>query len=314
VRLQAIFDLITGAAIDLSLTAYARNDQRASSDILPFLRPGDLVLRDLGYFVAESFEEITQRGAHFLSRHLATRVLHLRFESGDQQPIDLLEYLQQQAPGPGQVVDLDVTVGSGQKGLARLNCRLVARRVPQAVLEARLRKVRQQEKRLGRQRSERFKKLLAWEIYVTSLSRDTMSVAQMAELYRLRWRIEIVFKALKSHTPAMDLARHRSNPHHVQVLVIAWLCLLVLATRTGSFALAVASKPGAELEPNLLSLLKLAPKVFGLLAVILFNACAPDPALLMQRWLRQVRYHDRYEKRKSRTNMAALLERALMLT
>jgi hypothetical protein len=312
-RLQAVMDLISGQALDLAVGPYGRNDQTAALDILSLVQPGDLVIRDLGYLVAQSLEQITRCGAHFLSRHLVSRVLHHTSENGAGR-IDLLEYLRRHAPLQGEQIDLDVVVGSGQKGASRLPCRLVARRLPQSAINARLRKAHQDEKRRNRKFPKRYLELLAWETYLTSLPRSEVDVAKIVQLYRLRWRIEIIFKALKSYTPGMKLARHRSNPYHLQVMVLAWLCLVVLATRTGSFALAVASDAGSGLAPNCLSLLKTAARVFQLMGVLLFMACAPDPNVLIERWKRQMTYHDQYERRNNRKNMAQLLDQALELS
>lgn len=312
-RLQAVFDLIAGEALDLSLTPYRRQDQTASSDILRLVEKGDLILRDLGYLVPKVLEQIVERGAHYISRHLSKQLISHRPEEGGGV-IDLLRYLRRHAPAAGDFVDLTVQLGSGQKGVARLETRLVARRLPESVVNSRLRKAHQEEKRLSKRFSASHLALMGWEIYLTSLSGDQASVAKVAALYRLRWRIEIIFKALKSYTPGMKLASHCSNANHVQVLIIAWLCLVVMAARTGSFTLATQANGGGSLAPNCLSLLKVIPKVFRMIAMLLFVACAPGMKVLMDRWFRQIQYHDRYEPRKKRTNMAVAISQALALT
>jgi hypothetical protein len=312
-KLQATLELISGTALDLSLTPYLRNDQTASADILPLIKKGDLLIRDLGYLVTGVLDQIQQRGAHFLSRYMSGRVLRRRDDEGGEA-IDLVKYLQRHAPEVGNQVDLDVVLGKGYRGATQLPCRLVAQRVPLAVENTRLRKAHKDDERRGRKRSKQVLKLQRWEIYITSLHRSEADAGKICELYRLRWRIEIVFKALKSYTPAMKLASHASNANHVQVLIIGWLCLMVVATRTGSFALAIGSQKGGHLTPNCLSLLKVIPKTFQLMALIFFQACASDLITLLDRWMKQVEYHDRYEKRSKRQNMANLLEQALELT
>lgn len=61
-RLQAVYDLLTDQCLHFSCSPYTRNDQMASPDILALARPGDLVLRDLGYFVLGVFEQMQQQG------------------------------------------------------------------------------------------------------------------------------------------------------------------------------------------------------------------------------------------------------------
>ena len=67
-KLQVIFNLAKGMFSSLTLNAYSRNDQAASQDIIPLLRKGDLVIRDMGYFVVEALLKIKERRAEFISR------------------------------------------------------------------------------------------------------------------------------------------------------------------------------------------------------------------------------------------------------
>ena len=204
-------------------------------------------------------------------------------------------------------------MGSGQKGAAQVKCRLVARRVPPEVEAKRLRRIKQDEKRLNKTRTKVHKKLQGWEIYITSLPREDVSAGKIFELYPLRWRIEIIFKACKSYTPVEAIAAHKSNANHVQVLIYAWLCLLVMATQTKAFALAIPSKGSTgDLRPNYLSLLKVVPKVIQTLNMALYLSCAPITQII-GRMICQIEYHDRYERRTKRISMAEMTEKALGL-
>ena len=311
-RLQAAVDLISGEPIHIDLTKYGRNDQAASADIIPMLVEGDLLIRDLGYYVNEPFNAVVDKQAHYLSRHLGARAISHSQENGGDK-IDLLKHLQNHAPDPGDEVDLDVIMGSGQKGAAQVNCRLIARRVPPGVEAKRLRRINQDEKRLNKKRTKGHKKLQGWEIYITSLPREEVSAEKIFELYPLRWRIEIIFKACKSYTPIKAIAAHRSSASHVQVLIYAWLCLLVMATQTKAFALSKPSKgTRGTLRPNYLSLLKVVPKAMQMLSKVLYLSCAPINQI-MGRMNRQIDYHDRYERRPERTSMAEMAEKALGL-
>jgi hypothetical protein len=313
VRFQAAFDLITGDPLLLDLTSYKRNDQAATGDIIPLLGPGDLLVRDLGYFAFASFIAITGQGADYLSRLLGNCVLHHAGEGESEGArIDLLHHLQEHAPYQGDIVDIDVVIGTGQKISPRFASRLVACRVPKAVEEKRLRRLGEAEKRHGKKYTATYRRLQGWTIYITSLSREDVPAEKVIQIYPLRWRVEIIFKACKSHTTLRAIAAHRSNVYHVKAMLYAWVCTLVLTTATKAFALAVASCAG-ELRPNYLSLLKVVPKVFALLRDMISMSCAP-PAEIIARWSCQMDYHDRYEPRETRTNMAAMLDDALGLT
>jgi hypothetical protein len=61
--------------------------------------------------------------------------------------------------------------------------------------------------------------------YLTSLSAGEWSPRALAELYRLRWQVELVFKELKQH---LNLEALNSRDRHA-VQVFAWASLLALA-------------------------------------------------------------------------------------
>jgi len=316
-RLQGAFELLGGEALRLELTEYYRQDTTAAKDILPLLCSGDLLVRDLGYLVHDALNEIMGKGAHFLSRYKTGRVLYHAEEDGGAE-IALVKYLRRQAPEAGDHVDIDIVLGKAESRKApQVKCRLVAKRLPDAVVEKRLRKIHREEKRRGKQVSSEVKALLGWTILITSLERDDeagggVGVEQLIEIYELRWRVEIIFKSLKSCTPLEAIATHRSNANHIQTLLHAWLCLVVVAVKTGAFAL-VKQVAGAarKFVPNLLSLLKTMPKVFETLHMTLFVSSAPSLGELLAKCLAQSEYHDRYEARNKRTNMARMTAAAL---
>lgn len=79
-----------------------------------------------------------------------------------------------------------------------LALRLVAvKKPPEAAAEAR-RKLRRNGQREGYQPSQEALEAADWVILVTSVSPDEFSTADILALYRLRWRIELGFKRLKS--------------------------------------------------------------------------------------------------------------------
>ena len=67
-KIQAFFDLLSEQFCCLNFSPYTKNDQKASPDILTIVKPGDLIIRDLGYLVLPVFNQIRSLGAYFLSR------------------------------------------------------------------------------------------------------------------------------------------------------------------------------------------------------------------------------------------------------
>ncbi len=67
-RLQCIINIKTMHWLDIALKPFTSNDQSASKLVLPLLKKGDLLIRDLGYFSVDVFRQITQQQAFYISR------------------------------------------------------------------------------------------------------------------------------------------------------------------------------------------------------------------------------------------------------
>lgn len=68
-RIQNILDLKNEQYLDFGFSPFTRNDQAASYDILEVAGPGDLVLRDLGYYTTRLLSIFNQNGVFFLTRY-----------------------------------------------------------------------------------------------------------------------------------------------------------------------------------------------------------------------------------------------------
>lgn len=281
-KIQAIFNLLSQRFISFSLSGFTRNDQAASSDVLEVLQPGDLVIRDLGYYVVGCLEKIHRAGACFLSR---LRVDTQLFNLSGQKPLNLLKLLQGRS-----LVDESVLLGQKQK----LRVRLVAVALPPAVATERRRKARaNRDRRLNP--SPEHLKLLGWAIFITNVPQEVWNARTVARAYRVRWQIEIIFKAWKSHLNLESLPREPSA-EELQVLIYGRLILgAVLANAFGACCLI----EGKESAQHSISLLKMAQIVAAHQLLLTLHI---SRQLFEKLFAMQLAYHARYEKRK-RTNM-----------
>src|SRR4029434_9055978 len=191
VKLQFICDLLHSQVLHLSLSGFTRNDQAASPDILQVVRAGDLVIRDLGYFVLKVLEQLALKGASFLSRYRHDLLLH---DAATGAVFNLAARLQ-----PGQWLDQEVLLGK-----EKLAVRLVAIPLAEAVANHRARQARNNRDRRLHPSAQRLF-LLGWNIFVTNVPRTLWPAQALGPIYRLRWRIEIIFKAWKSHLRLREL-------------------------------------------------------------------------------------------------------------
>lgn len=169
-KIQAIFELCRSRFLGFELGSFRRNDQAASPLIVQYCAAGDLVIRDLGYFVLPVLRAIAQKNACFLSRLRANCVLYT-LEGHD--PLDLLAILRRQTRFDGWV-----RAGKEEK----LPARLIAVPLPQEVAAERRRKARaNRDRRL--KPSKASLALLGWEIFITNAEGEHLRPEQIAALY-----------------------------------------------------------------------------------------------------------------------------------
>jgi len=191
-KIQTVIDLIAEQFCHFELTAFIKNDQKASPMILQILNAGDLIIRDLGYFA------------------------HLE--------------------------------------------------------------------------------LLGWEIFITNVERDVFTAERIAEIYALRWRIEIVFKSWKSHFSLTHVPR--ASAIRVQSYIYA---MLIFVAMFQTYMYVQMYQTHYQKNSQQLSLLKLA-RFFKehIWALILFFQTPEE--LTPQKLLEQIVYHCVYETRTDRRN------------
>jgi len=216
-KIQVVCDLLTARVEHLCLSGFARNDQRAAPDILEILKAGDLVIRDLGYFVLAAFAAIIERGAFFLSRYRHGTVV---LDPRTQRPIPLAKVLKKQG-----FFDAQILLGAKD----RIPVRLVAVAVPEAVANHRRRQLRQNRDTSLNPSQEHFY-LLGWNIFITNVPSQVWPAKQLPVIYRFRWRIETLFKAWKSHLALTELSDRCLAMIHLSIMTKLIFCAFVYRT------------------------------------------------------------------------------------
>ena len=309
VRFQLVFDLLGGRWLQGEPRPYRENDRSAARQILQgVLKAGDLLIRDLGYASIGVFEEIAAMKAWFLSRMIPGAVL---FEAASGTRLDPLALAREKAPRPGDVCSVPVLLGVGK----RLPCRLVIRNDGERVGSERRRRLAKEAKRRGTAPAKPYLKLQNWTLLVSNLDEGAASSEQLLALYETRWRIENVFKLAKSETKLSKLVGHRSNPHHIDLLLWGWILAMVEFGKMGFFATIesrLRSDGRSECVPVERSIFKAMERLLEIAATAIELAAAGSLAELMRRTMAQIEYHDRYEKRE-RKSLPALIGRVLNL-
>jgi hypothetical protein len=277
-KIQACYDLLAESFVHFSLSSFRRNDQAASPEVLSLVRAGDLIVRDLGYFVLEVLEQIQASQAYFLSRlRLGVRV----WEADGRTPVNLLARLRTCGQLDGQFC----------LGDQKLPVRLVALRLPAAVAAERRRVARSNRDRRSIPSAERLA-LLGWALFITNVPASMWSAQTVAQVYGLRWRIETIFKSWKSHFAMTEVCAGSKN--QVESLIYAKLIFVTLF-QVCFWQRYLVSIDSQNRHP--LSLLKVAQAVQRYLLVLVMSQLGVN---LERAWEQLLGAHCRYERRRRR--------------
>jgi hypothetical protein len=93
----------------------------------------------------------------------------------------------------------------------RVATRLIAARMPEAVVNERRRKARRNAKKRGHTPSQAHLTLLAWNLFIPNVPDTVWTPQTIGKAYSLRWQVELVFKAWKSHLPLAPLPTKTVN-------------------------------------------------------------------------------------------------------
>jgi hypothetical protein len=214
VRIQSIYDILHSQFCLFGLTPHTANDQSAASSIRTIIRKGDLVIRDLGYFVLNSLKEIMMREAFFLTRIPFSICVYKLTEDHKQ---DLLKLLKKR-----DYFDDWILLSEQSK----LRVRLVALKLPEHIAAERRRKARNHaDKRFTY--SKKYMKLLDYGLYATNIDKNVWSRQDIITAYKLRWNIEMIFKSWKSCFQIQQLL-HKQCFNLQRVKCIIYLILLFI--------------------------------------------------------------------------------------
>jgi hypothetical protein len=185
-RIHSAFDLPSERFSFFELTDQQEGE---TFDRIPVVQ-GEIRIADRAYLQPDRIANVVAAGADVLVRG---KWKGARWRDKDGQPIDFIAMLRAAKGGR-----IDRPIWIERKGGANLALRLVAIRKPEAAAAQARRKARRDAQREGYQISKATLEAADWVILLTSLSSDEFSTEDVLDLYRLRWRIELGFKRLKS--------------------------------------------------------------------------------------------------------------------
>jgi hypothetical protein len=186
-KIQARWELISGQLTKLVVEP-GRTSDGQSEEAEETVKPGSLLIRDLGYFSLDWFAKLGQAGAYWISRWQQGTTVR----DQDGRPLDLLEFVRgHRGTGP---IDRPILLGA----TARPALRLIFLPVPQEM--APRQEAYEKARKHGRQPSQECLAWCEWTVFVTNVPAEMLSWKEAVVLYRVRWQIELMFKLWKSRS------------------------------------------------------------------------------------------------------------------
>jgi hypothetical protein len=191
VCIQFEYDARSGKILSLDITNGTRNDHTDAQETITRIDKGDLILRDLGYYSLPILTKFDCSGAYFISRlGLKTNV----YEPGNIDEISFkklyIDMLKQ------NITHTQKYIHAGKK--ERMPLRLIINMVPEEVYQKRIRKTERENKERGYRISEEYKAKCRFNLFITNIRDEVLSIKEILTLYKLRWQIELMFKSWKS--------------------------------------------------------------------------------------------------------------------
>jgi hypothetical protein len=167
-------------------------DQRGAETIdrIPVVA-GEIRLADRAYLQPDRIAAVIEAGADVVVRAAWSNA---RWLDDDGEPLNLIgEFKKARDRG---LIDRPIRIA--RKNGKPIALRLIAAKLPPQAAEAARRRARRTAKRRGFTVRAETLEAADWVILVTSLPLEAFPALDVLSLYRLRWRIELAFKRLKS--------------------------------------------------------------------------------------------------------------------
>src|SRR5919106_417548 len=186
-RVHSVFDLATERFSAFELTDESEAEVIDRAEVVA----GEIRVCDRAYLQPDRIVKVLEAGGDVVVR---AGWNNARWLDSEGNRLDLIALLKK-ARGKG-LIDRPIGIkGSAKEPIA---LRLVAIRKPKQARDLSIEKLKRHARDKGRNLMPETLVAAEWVILVTSLDRDEYPLSAISDLYRLRWRIEIGFKHLKS--------------------------------------------------------------------------------------------------------------------
>jgi len=214
VKIQLEYDLLSGNFLQMDVNPAVSNDNVYGQTRTDTLEPGDLCIRDLGYFYIDDFKKMEEKRASYISRIRWNTQIYRKQE--DAWELIDVETISKQLK-EGEYIEFSrVYIGFHQKQATRL----IVYKLTEPEHTKRLERHKKDKRRMPKYAS-------GINLFITNISETEMKSHKIYQLYSLRWQVEILFKTWKSifHIHAVKKIKLERFQCHLYGQLIA-LCLI----------------------------------------------------------------------------------------
>jgi hypothetical protein len=244
-KIQLVWDYKSQTFEHFALIPWNVPDNKYVDTVVELAQPHSLFLFDLGYFKLAAFAKIAVAQAYFLSR-LNHQTTLREVVGGRTRPLDLPRGL---GHDPRALLEKAVLLGTREQVAARL----IAVRMPEAIVNERRRQAHAVAKQRGYTPSQAHLALLAWNLFVTNVPATVWPPKTVGIVYSFRWQVELVFKTWKS---GLHLATLTSTTKHSTLCYLYGRMLLIVLTFALGPSLRAAVWQKQQREVSLLKLVR----------------------------------------------------------
>jgi IS4 transposase len=201
-RIHLGFDLAAFRISDVKLT-----DVRGGETLKRYsVSPGDVVVGDRGYSRRTDLASVTQKQGDFIVR-LNWACVPLTDQCGE--PFDIVAAVHGIPEAAVREFNLRLKPGP-KRNVPALPVRVVAVRKSEAAAAVARKKILAMASKKQTTPDPRTLEMAAYVVVITSLASSRLAAADVLEVYRFRWQVELVFKRMKGlldldGLPAKDL-------------------------------------------------------------------------------------------------------------
>ena len=189
-KIVTIFNLKKGCFTKFDLSYFTKPDSTFTDLIYGVLEKGDLIIRDLGYFMISDFEKIKLHHAFFLSRMKLNVAI---YDVNTNEQMNLAQILKKKKRFDGNVL-----ISTKNP----IEVRLVAMPLTKKAVQERIRKAKADRRNARTNHSKEYYYLLGYSIFITNVGQEIWEAKDICDAYKTRWHIEILFKSWKSNLKA----------------------------------------------------------------------------------------------------------------